>query len=505
VVVGAGFAGTATAVQLLRAWRGGPLELTLLERSGSFGPGVAFSTPDAQHLLNVNAVGMSALPDAPRDFLDWLRARDEAVHAGTFAPRLAYGAYLRELLAEAEAGARERAAGPIAFERRSDEAVRIVEGGAGGIGRVSGERGAAAGGGGVGGERGAGAGGGGERSVGAGNGAPVTVLTRGGAGLQADAVVLALGVNRPRALPGADPSLARHPAYVADPWDHARIAQLAGRERVLIVGSGLTMVDVALSLGAVDDGPRLTALSRRGVLPRAHRAEPPAHVRPFHPPDGPLTADRLAAHVETAALAEVAAGGDWRSVVDGVRPYTQALWQGLPLGEQARFLAQHARRWEIHRHRMAPDVAARVRALRAGRRLSLRSGSLQRVEPAARGGVDAWFKTADGIEHVHAAAVVNCTGPDPAPGAGGDPLLSHLIKDRLARAGTLGLGLDTGADGELCDCDGRPSDRLFALGALRRGQLWETTAVPEIRVQAAALATLLANRGAAVCARRAAA
>ncbi|MDO8210770.1 FAD/NAD(P)-binding protein [Conexibacter sp. CPCC 206217] len=458
VVVGAGFAGTATAVQLLRAWRGGPLELTLLERSGRFGPGVAFSTPDAQHLLNVNAAGMSALPDAPRDFLDWLHARDTYAHAGTFAPRVAYGAYLQELLAQTAANA----AGEVVFTRSRDEAVRIVDGGA-------------------------------------------TVLTRSGAALPADAVVLAVGVNRPRTPPGAGPELLDHPGYVADPWDHDRIAALADRDRVLIVGSGLTMIDVAMSLCPGDGGPELIALSRRGVLPRAHHAEPPAHVRPFRPPTGPLTADRLAAHVENAALAEVAAGGDWRSVVDGVRPYTQQLWQSLPLGEQARFLARHARRWEIHRHRMAPGVAERLRTLRDEGRLSLRAGSLQRLDPAADGGIDALYKTADGVEALHVDAVVNCTGPDPSPGADGDPLLSNLIADRLGRAGPLGLGLDTDADGQLCDCDGHPSGNLFTLGALRRGQLWETTAVPEIRLQAADLANLLAARGAALCAERAAA
>lgn len=462
VVIGAGFAGTATAIQLLRAWRGGPLELTLLERAGEFGPGVAFSTPDAQHLLNVNAAGMSALPDTPSDFLDWAHARDRTVHAGTFVPRTAYGAYLRQRLAEAERQVGDSAV----FTRREDEAVRIVD---------------------------------------ARDARPATVVTRGGAELTADAVVLAVGVNRPRTPSGAAPALLGHPGYVADPWDHARIAALADRERVLIVGTGLTMIDVAMSLSPGDDGPELIALSRRGVLPRAHRSRPPAHVRAFRPPLAPLTADRLAAHVESAALAEVAAGGDWRSVVDGVRPYTQQLWRSLPLGEQARFLARHARRWEIHRHRMAPGVATRLRELREAGRLSLHAGSLQRLDPAADGGIDVAYKSADGIEALHVGAVVNCTGPDPAPGADGDPLLSALIEDRIGRAGPLGLGLDTGPDGELCDCDGRPSSRLFTLGALRRGQLWETTAVPEIRLQAADLGALLAARGAAVCAERAAA
>ena len=496
VIVGAGFAGTATAVALLRAWRSGPLEVTLLERSGDFGPGVAFSTPDRSHLLNVVAGGMSALPGAPDHFLDWLRERDGHAHAGSFAPRRAYGAYLRELLATAEREA-ATADGAVRVVRSAEPAVRVHD---------------------------------------ARDGRPAVVVTGAGRRLAGDAVVLAVGVNRPRVPSGTDPALLATAAWVGDPWDHARIAALADAERVLFLGSGLTMVDVAVTLagggtgeagregdtggtgggvrrtgaggrgrrsgagGGVQtarSGPALVALSRRGVLPRAHRSAPPPHLAPYRPPTGPLTADRLAAHVEAAALAEVAAGGDWRTVVDGVRPYTQQLWQALPLGEQARFLARHARRWEVHRHRMAPAVATTIRALRASGRLELRAGALLRLAVSSSGsGVVARYRTGDGGERIVSAdAVVNCTGPDPAPGADGDPLLSALIEDRLGRAGPLGLGLDTGPDGELCDCDGRRSSRLFTLGALRRGQLWETTAVPEIRVQADELGRLLAARG----------
>jgi len=501
VVVGAGFAGTTTSVQLLRAWRGGPLRLTLLESGGDPGPGVAFSTPDARHLLNVVAGSMSALPDEPDHFLDWLRERAPDATAGTFAPRLAYGAYLRGLLDEAIAEA------PAAAEvtRLRDEAVAVDEGGS----ELPGGR----------------------------SHAVATVRTAGGRRLEADAVVLAVGVNRPRTPSGVVPELLDHPGWVGDPWDHARLEALAAAERVAIVGSGLTMIDVAITLagagragaagggridggaagadagrrvddgaaGAAGRGPRLLALSRRGALPRAHRSAPPPRLTTFRPPLGPLTADRLAAHVESAALAEVAAGGDWRSAVDGVRPYTQRLWQALPLGEQARFLARHARRWEIHRHRMAPAVAARVAALRESGRLELRAGSLQRVAPLTGGDgaapIELVYRGREGVTRVTVDAVVNCTGPDPAPTA--DPLLSGLIAAGRARAGALGLGLDTALDGELRDCDGEPSPGLYTLGALRRGQLWESTAVPEIRCQAQELGALLAARGAALCAARA--
>ncbi len=425
VVVGAGFAGAATTVQLLRAWRGGPLQLTLLEPEAEAGPGVAFSTPDERHLLNVVAGGMSALPEAPGHFLDWLHARDPAATAGSFAPRTAYGAYLRDLLASTVAEAPEGAV----FERLVDEAVDVVEGE---------------------------------------SGAAWSVVTAGGTTLPADAVVLAVGVNRPRTPSGVAPELVGHPGWIGDPWDQARLAALGDAETVAIIGSGLTMIDVAISLADGAGAPGLLALSRRGVLPRAHRSTPPQRLTTFQPPLGPLTADRLAAHVESAALAEIAAGGDWRSAVDGVRPYTQTLWQALPLGEQARFLARHARRWEIHRHRMAPGIAERVADLRASGRLELRAGSLQRVAPVAGAGgaIELVYRGEEGVTRVEVDAVVNCTGPDPAPTA--DPLLNSLIAAGKARAGTLGLGLDTALDGELRDCDGNPPRPLHARRAAAR-------------------------------------
>ncbi|HWY24061.1 MAG TPA: hypothetical protein VNX47_04035, partial [Nevskia sp.] len=55
----------------------------------------------------------------------------------------------------------------------------------------------------------------------------------------------------------------------------------------------------------------------------------------------------------------------------------------------------------------------------------------------------------------------------------------------------LGLGLLTDAQGALLDRDGQASTWLYTLGPARKGQLWETTAVPEIRVQAQALARRL--------------
>jgi uncharacterized NAD(P)/FAD-binding protein YdhS len=438
VVVGAGFAGTMTTVGLVDQWRcPRPLRVTLLERSGRFGPGVAYATTDDQHLLNVGARKMSALRDQPGQFVAWSGAHD-----GEFVSRGRYGEYLAHLLADAE-----RRAGPGVVTRRTEEAVAYADG---------------------------------------------SVHTRGGGHHRADAVVLATGVTAPPRLPGAVDALAGAPGHVADPWAPGGLEALRrpGCSRVLIVGTGLTMVDVALTLSRGDRGPRMLAVSRHGLLPRAHRDGPCPEIAPVaRPVDGPWTADALAAHVVAAARG----ARDWRAAIDSLRPVTHGLWRALPITEQARFARDHARLWEVHRHRMATPVAARVRALRADGRLGVRAATVERVEPLPDRRIAAVL---DGRREAF-DAVVNATGPDLDVRRGGDPLLTGLLEAGHAAVGPLGLGLRTDRDGALIRPDGREPATVYALGALRRGELWETTAVAEIRCQAADVAAVIAQRAAA--------
>jgi uncharacterized NAD(P)/FAD-binding protein YdhS len=236
---------------------------------------------------------------------------------------------------------------------------------------------------------------------------------------------------------------------------------LPAHQPVLLVGTGLTAVDVALTLTA--DGRRtapVVAVSRRGLLPLTHTAD-------ATPPTVP-SLDDCATLRDVVRAVRAAAGeaGGWRPIVDGLRPLLDQLWTSLTPGEQDAFLRHLARPWECHRHRMAPAVAARVVELRAAGLLEVRAG-----------GVAAWPGLAD------YAAVVNCAGPGRLPGAAG-PLVGGLLAAGLARLGPHGLGLDIDEAGRLVGAGGRAHDRLWVVGALRRGARWETTAVPEIRAQA---------------------
>jgi uncharacterized NAD(P)/FAD-binding protein YdhS len=289
-----------------------------------------------------------------------------------------------------------------------------------------------------------------------------------------DRAVLAVGHAAPES-PGWAAPLRGHPRYVADPWQ--RLARIRTDGAVLLIGTGLTAIDVAISLGST--GTEVLAVSRRGLLPQPHVE---AALADAAGTGAPLPCDGIAPlmrYVRSAA----AAGPDWRVAVDALRPAADDIWRGLSPACRDRFLRHAARYWEVHRHRMAPPIAAEVnRLIRSGR---FRAVAGRITSAAASAGAIA--VTIDGQPR-RFAAVVNCTGP-------GSPLRQPLVADLLAtgaaRSGPHGLGLDTDDDGRVLDASGRAWPGVFVLGPGRRGRLWETTAVPEIRAQAERLAALV--------------
>jgi uncharacterized NAD(P)/FAD-binding protein YdhS len=443
-IVGAGASGTLLAAQLLRA---GNARVALVERGDRVGRGVAYGTAFAGHLLNVPAASMSGLPDDPEHFLRYARRHhDPGTEPTTFIPRLVYGAYLESLLAESE----QLAAPGASLLRWQGEVVDIA----------------------------------------AGAGARPWLLTfADGSRAHADRVVLALGNLPPRDPAPASGPWPQNPArYIADPW---REGALEGRApgSALLVGTGLTMVDIALQLQAQAPGQRIVALSRGGLLPHAHRAGGAAPSQGVPIPDPTPSLLELLRFVRTAAVVAEVSGGDWRDAVNALRPVTAELWAALPHDEQQRFVDRLARFWDSHRHRLAPQVATAVDELRASGRLTFVSGRIRTVTALVDGvEVSVRERGSGRTTTLRVASVVNCTGPNGNVLAGGSRLLEALCAAGTVRPHPLALGLDTASDGALRDARSHESQTLFAIGPLRRGELWESTAVPEIRAQARALA-----------------
>jgi uncharacterized NAD(P)/FAD-binding protein YdhS len=447
VVVGGGFSGALTALHLL-AERDGP-KVTLVERTGVFGLGAAYATNNPEHLLNTRAGNMSAFPDRPDHFLRWLmdRSDDQAIGRMTFMPRMTYGEYIQELLAEAsESG---RATGRLRLV--TDDAI-AVERGDGGF----------------------------------------AVALAGGETLAADAMVLALGNLQPMQPPVKDASVLASDRYVAEAWRFDLAGKVAPDDAVFLLGTGLTMVDVVVALNARGHHGPFFALSRRGLLPRPHVEAPPKKHSP------PELAQTLSGSLRT--LRRLSGGDtDWRTVFDGLRPVTRDLWRTMPAKARARFL-RHMRPWyDVHRHRLAPEVASRVQAMLDSGQLTIAAGRLDEIRTAPDGFEIAWRPRGGETGRTDRAAwVVNCIGPHADIRRAGEPLLDGLLGDGLASPDPLRLGLAVDLDSRLIDADGEVHDDLVAIGPLTRSAFWESTAVPDIRVQVAEVTRrLLAHLGAA--------
>ena len=437
VIVGGGASGTLMATHLLREGSGsGPV--VLVERGSDQGPGVAYSTEEQTHLLNVPAAGMSAMHDRPNHFVDWLRNSRLPGGPEDFIPRSTYGKYLRSILDSAEKSSSR------GLLRIRDDVVDVQPSDEGAVVHLS-----------------------------------------GGASLQTRDVVLAMGNSRPRT-----PSFMEHgmsSRYIDDPWDPASLARIEPADRVLLVGTGLTAVDVVLSLASRGHSATIHAISRHGLLPQPHRPpfERPSSLRSLPALPSPLATAHVVKWVRGEIIKAEAEGGDWRDVINDLRPWTQRLWMDLSHEERSVFLERVARYWSVVRHRMAPQVAETIERMRSTGQLIV-VGAHSSVE--MRGdGFAVELRSTEGRRELRVNWIVNCTGPELDPARSEEPLVLSLLERGTARRDPLGLGFDCSPEGNLLDASGSAQSNLWAIGSLRVGSLWESTSVPEIREQAASL------------------
>jgi len=290
-----------------------------------------------------------------------------------------------------------------------------------------------------------------------------------------------------------DERAADSPHFVGDPWQQDAITRIPEAASVAAIGSGLTMVDFVLSRDELGHRGSVTALSRRGLLPQAH-ARVGAPVS-WDPASFPASITALLVLVRRRVRQEVAAGLDWRQVIDGLRPHIQTIWAGLGHNHRQRFLRHLRPWWDVHRHRLAPSVALSLTHHLAERRLVVRAGHILNIDVDAAGLDVVWRPRGGGVaEHLSAGAVVNCAGPASDFRRIRQPLLRGLLANGRLRPDPLRLGLDVTDTLSVVNAIGVASERLFAVGPITRGRFWEVTAVPEIRRQCETLARHLAAR-----------
>jgi uncharacterized NAD(P)/FAD-binding protein YdhS len=417
------------AAQVLRKAQH-PIHVTVVEPRDHLGQGVAYSTTFLDHLLNVRAKSMSVLVEHPAHFVKWVNLDREA-----FAPRKLFAEYLRHVLDEA----RQSAAHGVNFDHVQSTVVNVDTSG-----------------------------------VGARVGADVRCSN--GQVLEADIVVLATGNGAPFVPAWVSADVASHPRFIADPWAPDALARIDGGT-VVTIGTGLTFVDAAVFVLRVPQA-NVIGISRHGLLPTRH-----THVE--HPPIVPqLSTPREVLHWLRQNR------GAWREAVNGLRTRTQELWMNFTDAQQRQFLRHAMRYWEIHRHRMATQIANQVDGYLTSGRMRVMKSKITGISVTSPSSLTVHIA---GTHSVVGDWVVLCTGPSDADALRQAPL-ADLIASGRADVGPQGMGVRCDPwSGALIDAQGVVSTSMFTIGPLRRGMLWETAAIPEIHVQADQLGELISN------------
>jgi uncharacterized NAD(P)/FAD-binding protein YdhS len=441
-VVGAGFSANAMAIHLLETL---PPDKTLavVGRSDGFGRGVAYSTRNDQHRLNVPAGRMSLWQDRPDDLVDWLNGVGTSFGPDDFIPRAMFGDYVRDRLQEGLTRNGNRAR--VEFVDTVAEAYEP-----------------------------------------SGDGSHLFKLANGGV-LESRRSVLCLGATAAGLPLPAGRIDVDDRSIIANPWASDWTSGIGRADHLVFVGSGLTMIDQLMSLTDSGHAGPVTVVSRHGLLPQAHL------VPASRPDAAALSAAEDVPLSDMMRALRIAARSspDWRSAVDGLRPVTQRLWQSMSDDKRRRFLRHAAPWWNIHRHRMAPEIAAFVREQAASGRLRIRAGWLEGlVEEDGQAGVvirPRHARSGDALQTLLADRVVNCTGLERCA-IGRVPILRNMMAKGLVRSDRLGLGVDVDESSQIVDHKGRAQDGLFAVGPMTLGQFWEIFAVPDIRKQVAGIA-----------------
>ncbi|PWR19480.1 FAD/NAD(P)-binding protein [Zavarzinia aquatilis] len=448
VVIGGGFTGTALAIHLARdpAFVG---TVTVVEPGASLGAGIAYGLAGPDHRINVPADRMSVFRETPADFGRWMAAtgRDESDPEGWtadrdhYSRRLDFGAYMADLFA------REAARRPFAHRRG--------------------------------------------RAVG------LTPATRGwtisledGTCLAADVVVLTASHAAPAFRWPLSGEAAAHPGLIRDPWSTASLSDVAPDAGVFIVGTGLTMADTVVSLRRRGHRGPITAVSRRALLPRGHGVFG-ADVR--FPEPFPTTATGTLRALRRLIATCEGQGIGWHPAIDAFRGALRRLWPGLPAEEQDRALRHLRAWWDVHRYRIAPQVAALLAEGRRDGWLRVAAGRIEGFDARQGKLIARWQPRGGARTETPVAALVNCTGPDADPGRSADPLFQGLLATGIARPDRHRLGLDIGADGHVLDRSGRPQPGFFIAGPLGRGRLGEVMGVPEASDHAREIAARIAT------------
>ncbi|WP_223507116.1 FAD/NAD(P)-binding protein [Pseudomonas sp. GL-RE-29] len=457
LVIGGGLSGAMLAAQLLRL--PGKRQVLVIEPRAELGRGEAYSAVELGHTLNGNAARMSVDPDNADDLTQWLTdfiaaggwPKSDEQHVPVselFPPRGIFGLYVQQRLAEAQALG---ALNGSTVEHVRAEVVDLQT-----------------------------------------DAQSVHLTLSDGQHLQGSFAVLATGMFPAARTPQTESSGLN--AAALDPWDVAAMQQLDPQSTVLIIGSGLTMVDAVVSLEQAGHRGPIEVFSRHGLLPHVRR-QPPAWVDFLAEDHSIRTPRQLVRELRRHCRDAIAQGIDWQAPLDTVRAHIGRLWNQATDVQRRQFVRHVRPWWESHHHRSPPLSAELVERLHGEGRLRIQAASFKGLEPAAGGGVSICIRRRGEAETVvvSGAALINSSGIEYDWRRVARPLPQQLLARGLIKPGHLALGIAAQVDGAVLDADGHPASRLFAMGPPLRGMWWESTAVTDVASQAKALAARLAT------------
>jgi uncharacterized NAD(P)/FAD-binding protein YdhS len=453
-IIGGGFTGAVVALNLLRRLPPESAKLTVIEPRALLGAGLAYSTLDPAHRVNVPAARLLVLAEEPGAFDDWFKASEAAASDpeallpdGRAYPRRAvFGAYVDGLLRQATgAGCR------IPFKHIRSLAVSVDRT-----------------------DRG------------------FRIALEDGVLVDADIVVLAVS-HPPPAVPKPFGAVSRHSKFVSNPWQPDAMAEIGGDDHVLIIGTALTTADVIASLKSSGHTGRICAISRRGLVSRLRKMQQTSTYGDFVSPPHRTVVALLRAVRATIIQAE-ANGSSWGAVMDALRVQGLEVWSALPVAEKKRFLRHVRPFWDAHRYQMAPQAAAIIEAARAAGNLSICAARVQSVSlEREQFKVTLKSRYARVQAEENFDAVVNCTGPCHASVVETNAVLRSLSAAGLICPDAFGLGLHTDLSARAVSQSLEPSADLFVAGPLARATFGELMGLPQVSQHAALVAQEVAK------------
>lgn len=452
VIVGSGLSGLTLCIYLLKKGLGLEDRIFLIEKSDEqLARGIAYKKEFTHQPLNVRAGKMSLYDDQPDHFVKWL-GRNHKRYSDllpqfdemTFVARSIYGDYMQEEFEH--------------WKNKSSNQLKLIP-------------------------------------------AEVTSMMKyenqwklkfaDQSELEATVVVLALGNFPPSDLAAVHPEIASNPNYFSFPWQAGIMNNIPKDASILFIGMGLTTIDHLITLHHNDHKGKIYAISRNGYLPLEHVVPQAVELKQQDVLSSCETPIRFLQYLrqQTKLYTEI----HWSNIIDAMRPFTNLIWQRWTIEQRKYFIRRIRPFWEIHRHRIPPYSMQIVREMISSHLLFTIAGSIKSITGNNEKGFLLTYKEkkSGNLNALKADYLVNCTGPDSDFRKIDAPVIRDLITKGFIQPEELQLGLKTDAIGALIDTNDRKHDNLFTLGPTRKGQLWETVALNEIRIQARALCDVL--------------